>query len=219
MKSIIFDLDGTLLDSAPDIRATANTILKRYGRAPLSLEQTRGFIGSGARVFVARMAAAVGLDESDVPLQRLEDEFIAIYEHAHDLTRIYPGAEAALDRLAAEGWVMGLCTNKPIGPARAVLAHFGLDRRFACVVGGDSLPVRKPDPAPLRHVHAAIGQGPVVYVGDSEVDAATAAAAAIPFALYTEGYRHGPIEAISHQGRFSDFACLPDLAEELLAQA
>lgn len=219
MKTIIFDLDGTLLDSAPDIRATANTLLARRGRAPITLAQTHGFIGSGAGVFVARMAAAAGLATDAAALARLEAEFVEIYEHAHALTRIYPGVEAALDRLSGAGWRMGLCTNKPMGPARAVLTHFGLAARFAAVVGGDSLGVRKPDPAPLRHVHAALGGGPAVYVGDSEVDARTAAAAAIPFALFTEGYRRSAPEEIAHQAQFADFGLLPDLAEGLLRDA
>ena len=214
MKAIVFDLDGTLLDSAPDIRATANIVLARREVAPLTLEQTRSFIGSGARVFVERMAEATGLDPATI--DTLEAEFIEIYEHAHDLTRVFPGVEEVLDTLAADGWALGLCTNKPMGPARAVLAHFGLDRHFRAVVGGDTLEVRKPDPAPLHHVLRTLGTENAVYVGDSEVDAATAQAAALPFALYTEGYRHTPIEAIPHAAAFADFSALPGLASDLL---
>ncbi len=219
MKTIVFDLDGTLLDSAPDIRATANTVLARRGIGPLTLEQTRGFIGSGARVFVERMADATGLDPAPRNIDTLEAEFIAIYEHAHDLTRVFPAVEVALEELRHAGWALGLCTNKPMGPARSVLAHFGLDQYFRAVVGGDTLAVRKPDPAPLRHVLRELGSDRAVYVGDSEVDAATAQAASLPFALFTEGYRHSPLEAIPHAATFSDFNTLPALAEDLLARS
>ena len=218
MKTIVFDLDGTLLDSAPDIRATANIVLARRGIGPLTLEQTRSFIGSGARVFVERMVEASGLDRSAPMIDTLEAEFIAIYEHAHDLTRVFPSVETALEDLRRAGWALGLCTNKPMGPARSVLAHFGLDRHFKAVVGGDTLAVRKPDPAPLLHVLRELGSDRAVYVGDSEIDAATAQAAALPFALFTEGYRHSPLEAIPHAATFSDFSALPALAEDLLAR-
>lgn len=218
MKSIIFDLDGTLLDSAPDIQATANTVLTQRGLPPVTLAQTRSFIGSGAGAFVDRMIAAVGLRTDQAGRDRIEAEFIAIYESAHALTRIYPGVVAALDRLARAGWRLGLCTNKPMGPTRAVLEHFGLSAHFAAVAGGDTLPVRKPDPAPLHHVHAALGGGPAVYVGDSEVDAQTALAAGIPFALFTEGYRHGALSEIPHQVHFSCYTTLPEHAAALLAR-
>jgi len=208
MRAAIFDLDGTLIDSAPDIHAAANVVLTAQGLAPITLAQARGFIGAGAPVFVERMAAA-RLEAPDAArTAAMLAHFLELYEGAVGLTRTYPGAVEALERLAAEGWRLGLCTNKPEGPTRSVLAHFGLERFFPVVVGGDTLAVRKPDPEPLRHVVAALGAEAPVYVGDSETDAATAQAAGIPFALYTEGYRHTPLEALPHDFAFAEWPLL-----------
>ncbi|MHA6345047.1 phosphoglycolate phosphatase [Roseivivax sp. CAU 1761] len=209
MARIAFDLDGTLIDSAPDIRGVANRLLAAEGKAPLSRAETVSFIGAGAPVFVARMAAARGLPEADLP--RLTEAFIADYETAHDLTHPYPGAVAALDALEAAGHRLALCTNKPAGPARAVLAHLGLSRHFACVIGGDSLPSRKPDPAMLHAALAALGDGPALYVGDSETDAETAQRGGIDFLLYTRGYRQRPAAELPHRAAFDRFEDLPGL--------
>lgn len=208
MRTVVFDLDGTLIDSAPDIRAAANAVLAQHALAPLTLSETRSFIGAGAEAFVARMAAA-RLPHSDARrTDAMLAAFIDRYEAAVDLTQPYPGAVAALERLARDGWALGLCTNKPVGPAQAVLRHLDLGRFFGVVVGGDSLAVRKPDPAPLRHAMAALDSAQCIYVGDSETDAATARAAGVPFALYTEGYRQGPPEALPHDFAFADFTAL-----------
>ncbi len=209
MKAAIFDLDGTLIDSAPDIRAAANTVLAAEGLAPLSLAEATGFIGAGAGVFVERMAAARLAAPDPERTAAMLAAFIGLYEGAVHLTRPYPGAVPALEALAQAGWALGLVTNKPEAPARAVLAHLDLARFFPVVVGGDSLPQRKPDPAPLHHAMAALGAQRTIYVGDSETDAATAQAARVPFALYTEGYRHTPPEALPHDFAFDDFAALP----------
>lgn len=209
MRAAIFDLDGTLVDSAPDIQAAANRVLEGQGLAPLTLQEARRFIGAGAPVFVERMAAARLPAPDPARTAAMLARFLDLYEGAVGLTRLYPGARATLERLDAEGWRLGLCTNKPEGPARAVLAHFGLERFFPAVAGGDTLAVRKPDPAPLRHVAAALGAEAPIYVGDSETDAATALAASVPFALYTEGYRHTPVADLPHAFAFGDWTRLP----------
>jgi phosphoglycolate phosphatase len=217
MGRVVFDLDGTLIDSAPDIREVANALLAGEGAAPVSLAETRGFIGHGAPTFVARMRAARDLPES--AQERLLAEFVRLYDSAVGLTAPYPGAVAALDALAAEGHALGLCTNKPYRPCLAVLDHLGLTGRFGSIVGGDSLPERKPDPAPLRAVLTALGEGPAVYVGDSEVDAECARRAGLPFLLFTEGYRSAPVESLPHAAAFDDFGDLPRLVRVCLEAA
>lgn len=217
MTAVIFDLDGTLIDSAPDIHAAANRVLAAEGFAPLDLPQVRSFIGKGVPHLVARLLEASG-EAPDGPRHALMvARFSASYESAVGLTRPYPGVVAALDALAAKGLRLGLCTNKPAAPARAVLRHLGLDRHFAVLIGGDSLAQRKPDPAPLRAALAALGGGAAVYVGDSEVDAATAAACALPFALFTEGYRQTPVADLPHAAAFADFSALPEIVARLHA--
>ena len=217
MARIVFDLDGTLIDSAPDIRAHASRILAREGLPGLTLEETRAFIGRGVAVFVARMRAARGIPESEQA--RLLEAFAAGYDAAVDLTLPYPGVVAALDALQEAGHRLGICTNKPEAPCRAVLAHLGLLSRFATIVGGDSTPTPKPDPRPLEAALAALGAGPAFFVGDSEIDAETAARAGVPFLLFTEGYRHGPVASLAHDAAFADFADLPARVAAHLARA
>ena len=214
--AVIFDLDGTLIDSAPDINAIANAVLAQDGHDPITLAETRSFVGNGAGVFVARMMAARAIPPDPATHARMLAEFTARYETAVDLTRLYPGARAALDALAAAGHPLGLCTNKPLAPTRVILGHFGLAKTFAAVVGGDSLEVRKPDPAPLAHCLAETGAGACLYVGDSEVDAETARRAGLPFALFTRGYRKSPVAEIPHDRAFDHFDALPALVADLI---
>ena len=209
--NIVFDLDGTLIDSAPDIHAAANKVLVAEGLPEITLPQARGYVGHGAPVFIQRMRADLGLGEDrQAPLLAA---FLELYESAVHLTEPYPGVVAVLESLKVEGHRLGVCTNKPIGPTRAVLAHLGLAQFFDVVLGGDSLPVRKPDPAPLLAAFDALGEGRGVYVGDSEVDAETAERAGVPFFLFTQGYRKTPVEELYHTASFDDFAALPALLE------
>lgn len=216
-RAVIFDLDGTLIDSAPDIHAAANTLMARHGFARFTPGETRGFIGSGVPHFIACCLRARGRGGDGALQARLVAEFIELYEGAVNRTRVYPGVPDALAALGAEALALGICTNKPVRPARSVLAHLALDAHFPVVIGGDSLAQRKPDPSPLQAAVAALGARDVVFVGDSEVDAETAARAGLPFVLYTEGYRKGPVEGIAHDRAFADFADLPAIVSTLLS--
>ncbi len=215
MARIVFDLDGTLIDSAPDIHGVANTVLADEGLAPLTMTQTRHFIGDGTAVFVQRMRAARDMPDSDQ--DRLLAAFMARYDGAVALTQVYPGVVAALTALRDAGHSLGICTNKPLAPTRRVLDHFDLTPFFATVWGGDSLPVHKPDPTPLHAAFAALPDGPRLYVGDSDVDAETAVRAQVPFLLFTEGYRKSTIDALPHRTAFSSFDALPGIVADCLS--
>lgn len=212
---VIFDLDGTLIDSAPDIHATANTVLAGEGLGDLDLPTVRSFIGRGVPHLVGRLLGAHGIE--DAPRQaRMVAEFGRHYDSAVNLTTVFPGVPQALAQLRAQGHVLGICTNKPVLPARAILRHVGLLDHFAVLIGGDSCPERKPHPAPLLLARSACGEGPAVYVGDSEVDAECAAAAGLPLVLYTHGYRHAPAETLPHAALLDDFARLPEVLDALM---
>lgn len=216
-RAIVFDLDGTLIDSAPDIHLAANAVLAEEGLGEISFAQARSFIGNGAAVLISRVMEAVGLDPDPAQHARLLDAFLHRYEQEPELTTLYPGVRAAVERFADAGFALGLCTNKPMAPTKVVMDHFGLTPFFRVLIGGDSLPVRKPDPAPLRQCFESLGAEARLYVGDSEVDAETADRADVPIALFTEGYRKTPVDELPHARAFSDFALLPDIAEELFA--
>lgn len=207
--AIAFDLDGTLIDSLPDLHRAVNKMLADVDCPPISLAETQSFIGHGIPNLVRLAAAARGLPAEDLP--ELTRSMVAHYMRAPAAeTRPYPGVVALLERLRAEGWLIGLCTNKDIAPAREILAELDLARHFDVVIGGDSLGVKKPDPAPLFATFEALGGRALLYVGDSEVDADTAKAANLPFALYTLGYRKSPVEAMPHTFSFDDYAAVTD---------
>lgn len=216
MTALIFDLDGTLVDSAPDIHAAVARTLAEEGAPALTLDQVRSFIGNGVPTLITRVMAARGEAPDETRTAELLARFMRQYEASPvALTTAYAGVAEALATLDAAGHRLGLCTNKPAGAARTVLAALGIAHPFAAVVGGDSLAQCKPDPEPLYVTLRALGGGDVAYVGDSEVDAEAAAAAGMPLLLHTRGYRKAPVEALPHLRAFDRFSALPGLVAEL----
>lgn len=221
MTAIVFDLDGTLIDSVPDIHNAAVRMLADEGHAPLSVARIRSFIGNGVPALVSKIMIEIGENPEDRARHGvLVDRFMQHYEAAPAvLSRPFDNVQGALERLSAGGFKLAVCTNKPEGIAKQILQDLGLASYFKAVIGGDSLSARKPDPAPL---HAAIdkaGANTAIYVGDSEVDSETALAADVPFILFTEGYRKGRVSEIYHQAAFSDFVMLDSIIQTLLDNA
>jgi phosphoglycolate phosphatase len=214
MRGVVFDLDGTLIDSLPDVTNAANALLADEGLPSIPQSTVRGFIGLGERVFLDRLIAATDLDVGRY--DALMGRFFTHYKNSTGATVIFPGVLDCLAALKADGYRLAICTNKPSGPLKSVLDALDLERWFDAVVAGDSLPIRKPDPAPLRLAFDQIGATEGVYVGDSDVDAATAQNAGVPFAFFTEGICTVPHDEIPKDRAFSDFAEVPEICRTLM---
>jgi phosphoglycolate phosphatase len=175
VAAVVFDLDGTLIDSCADIASSANVALERSGLPRRSAEEIRGFIGDGSRTLLARAAR---LPEDATELTPMLQTFLAVYgENALVQTRLYDGVREVLERLASVPRC--LCTNKPRGPTLAVLRGLGVERYFDLVLAGDDLPQKKPDPTLLRHIaqRLAVAVEALVMVGDGPQDIECARAA------------------------------------------
>lgn len=195
---VMFDLDGTLVDSVPDLAAAVDAALLQLGRRPVGVARVREWVGDGAPVLVRR-ALAGQLDHSGVD-DALAGQALALFMEAyaggHPLTTVYPGVEATLDWLRAHRVPLAVVTNKPERFVAPLLEEKGLGR-FDWMVGGDTLPQRKPDPAGLLHVMQLAGAAPdrSLLVGDSRSDVRAARAAGVPVVALRYGYNHGrPIE-------------------------
>jgi phosphoglycolate phosphatase len=209
---VVFDLDGTLIDSAPDMHRAVNLMLADLGCPPLSLPEIRSMVGDGASALIARALAARQCVNAD-PGKALA-EFLEYYEaEPTSATRTFQGVPETLERLQAAGLTLALCTNKPTRLTSMILERLEIARFFARVVAGDSLPFRKPDPRALLEVvdGFGVGKGATLMVGDSEVDAATANAASVPFVLMTYGYHRGPIDNIASVATLDHFGELATL--------
>ena len=211
-KTVIFDLDGTLIDSLGDIHAALNDVLQLRNAPPLLLATVRDLIGKGSANLVRRALTARNLPIDEAACTSALADFLRLYSaESAKLTTIFDGAIDALDRLQGDGFCLGICTNKPLAPTKTVLDQFGLTRFFDTIVAGDHLASRKPDPAMLFHSMACLGTTSCLFVGDSEVDRETAAAAGQPFALFTKGYRTSSIEMLNPEYYFNEYSELIDI--------
>lgn len=212
---VLFDFDGTLIDSVPDLHASLNQLLVSLGRRELTIDEVRLMIGEGAGMLVKRALLATGRAER---WRHLTHRFLAIYDdHATRHTRPYPGAEEALRALQGR-YPLALCTNKPERPTRQLLQHLGWTRYFDAIVGGDSLPERKPHPQPVLHLVEALGSTPAraLLVGDSPADAGAAQAAGVCFVAVPWGYSRDPIDTLPSVAVLDRFGDLPGLVKSLL---
>ncbi|MDA8747794.1 HAD-IA family hydrolase [Litoreibacter sp.] len=207
-KTLIFDLDGTLIHSAPDLAAALNHALVAVGRAQVDLPTVISFIGNGVEKLVERGLHATGAYSDEVFTETLE-YFMTYYEHNMTvLTRPYPGVVTALEALKSSGAVLGICTNKPTAPARAICDDLNLTRFFDVICGAEPNIAKKPDAAPLLGCVAQMEGRPdqTLYIGDSSIDYHTAQNANITFRLFTQGYLNETLPSLPEANRFSDWA-------------
>ncbi len=212
---LIFDLDGTLVDSIPDLAACINRVLATRGLPPLSPAQVTGMVGDGAAVLLRRVFGFYKMLPDDDAMKDFLTDYTA---HTADESVPYPGAIATLQQLHAAGFIMGVCTNKPEAPARQLLQQLGIAHLFAAISGGDSFAVRKPDPGHLLGAIAATGGTPrrAVMIGDHANDMQAAWSAGVPGIFVQWGYGGAEMAAgaIAEASRFEE---IPGLVEILFS--
>jgi phosphoglycolate phosphatase len=217
--TIVYDLDGTLADTAEDLVATLNWLLGREGLAPLKVESAGSLVGAGARALINRGFAASGRTLDPPKLEALFADFLARYNaHIADRTQLYPGVEAALHAFARLGWRQAICTNKIEASAKLLIAKLGVAERFAFICGQDTFGVGKPDATPLLKTIAASGGASdrAIMVGDSITDIKTARAARVPVIAVDFGYTDVPVAELGPDRVISHFAELAAACAALL---
>lgn len=218
-KALVFDLDGTLVDTAPDLTLVLNWLLVREGRKPVAELSVRHMVGRGARHLILQGMTATGATPDEAELSRLTTDFIAYYgEHIADASVAFAGVSETLEIFRAQGIAMGVCTNKPVGLSRQLLDALGLSPYFSVVLGGDSLSVRKPDPLHLLATLEAMGHKPhsSVMVGDSISDVQAARDAGVPVVGVSFGYTEIPIAELNPDIVIDQFADLPQALARML---
>ena len=213
-RTLVLDLDGTLVDSVPDLAACLNRLMTTRRLAPFAEAEVAAMVGDGVAVLLARaFAARAGVPDGAAVAAYTED----YRAHVAVASRLYPGVAETLGNLAASGWRLAVCTNKPEAPARALLAALGVADRFAAIGGGDSFPVRKPDPGHLLATLAQAGGAPgsAVMAGDHANDLAAARGAGIPGIFAAWGYG-GADSARGAAAVARSFAELPGIAAALV---
>lgn len=226
MATVVFDLDGTLADTSRDLIAAANTVLHAYGWAALldpERDQATAFRGGRAmlRLGLARAGGARGEAELETQVEAGYPRLLDAYGQALAVhTTLYPGAERATRALRTAGYATAICTNKMEHHAEALLRHLGIRDLFDGLVGADTLPLRKPDPAPLREAARRAGGtlDPAVLIGDTTTDREIARAAGIPCILVTFGPDGRTVGDLAPEGLLDDYADLPDLVARLIGR-
>lgn len=203
---VVFDLDGTLVDSAGDLTASLNHALVELGRPAVDPPAVRQMVGHGARALVER-----GLSQSGEMTPELVKRGLSLFMRYYSTniaahTRPFPGVEALLGRLHTAGLRTAICTNKAENLTLKLVSELGWDHRFAAILGADSRPFRKPDPRHLLETIAAAGGGRALFVGDSRTDAETARAAGVPLVLVRLGYSTEPVEALGADEIIDDYS-------------
>ncbi len=209
--TIVFDLDGTLIDTAPDLVDTLNVVFSREGWPPVPYETARNQIGGGARAMIVRGVAAEGINVAPAKLEQLFTDFIAHYsEHVADRSRPFPGLTEALDELVSRGCRLAVCTNKLERLSVLLLKQLKLADRFAAICGQDTFGMQKPDPEVLRRTIAVAGGDltDAIMIGDSATDIRTARAAGIPVIAVDFGYSDRPVSEFDPDRIISHFAQL-----------
>ena len=221
-RAVIFDLDGTLVDTAPDLMRATNFVLSGMGRRPLEMVEVRAFVGHGARALLTRgLAATGGLPEAydvEADYRRFVDYYAANIAHS---STPFPGLVALLDRLKAEGYGLGVCTNKFEGLSVLLLDALDLSKYFGSVVGPDTLGIAKPDPKPFYEAvnRLELDSPRAIMVGDSETDILTARNAGVPVIAVPFGYTPRPVAEFGPDRLIGHFAEALDAIEELFAEA
>ncbi len=210
-RTIVFDLDGTLIDTAPDLVDTLNVVFAREGLQQVPYETARNLIGGGARAMIARGIEAEGVAVTPARFEQLFADFIVHYsEHIADRSRSFPGLTDALDALAADGCRFAVCTNKLERLSVRLLEQLNLAGRFAAICGQDTFGIQKPNPEVLRRTVQAAGGSltHAIMIGDSETDIRTARAAGIPVIAVDFGYSERPVSDFAPDRIISHFAQL-----------
>jgi phosphoglycolate phosphatase len=216
--AFIFDLDGTLVDTAPDLLSATNAVLASVGRNEVDAATLRHMVGFGPRSLISQAFAATGEPVIDTDLPRLVDVFLAHYRaNIAVASRPFANVPETLGELRRRGASLGVLTNKPHELAELLLPAVGLDTYFGAVLGAGARPYTKPDPRLFHDALKALGaeKGPALMIGDSVTDVATARAANVPVILVSYGYTPEPADTLGADAVTADFAEIPGLAEKL----
>jgi phosphoglycolate phosphatase len=219
VRTVVFDLDGTLVDTAPDLISALNFVLDREGLPPVPLESARTMIGAGARRLIERGLEQDGRSDSRMDITRLTDDFIEYYAaHIADASRPFDGLESALDDLQANGYRFAVCTNKLEWLSKLLLDRLGLSARFAAICGADTFGISKPDPAILQQTVARAGGqlSTTIMVGDAGPDIGVARRAGIPVIGVEFGYTDVPIVDLKPDRLIGHMSELPAAVESLI---